>query len=164
MRPSPIILLALALAFSASGCAAMMEAWRTEHCNYDGAYADGMNDARGGKPMNVGQYDHCVDGIADAKTGYREGFTNGTATTAIVVHEHRGQRHAGHVAPPAGTRHQPPCRYQTDCASGAWCRDRGDGYNVCMDSEPRGNFCQHGTDCASGLFCRDRGDGFSVCM
>lgn len=151
--------LVLTVALVLSGCAAMMEQWRDQHCNYDGAFADGMNDARAGHAMNIGQYDtSChAETVAEARTGYREGFTEGNASTVVVHHEHHGQR-------VASGRYQPVCKWNTDCGSGGWCRDRGDGVSVCMNQEPRGSFCKWATDCASGLFCRDRGDGLQQCM
>lgn len=57
-------------------------------------------------------------------------------------------------AQPQGTG-QPLCRSGVDCGPGAFCRDRGDGVNLCMGSGGAGAFCASGIDCGPGLFCRD---------
>jgi Dickkopf N-terminal cysteine-rich region len=59
---------------------------------------------------------------------------------------------------------QPYCQWHSDCGQGSWCRDRGDGVNVCMGHGARNASCAYGSDCGPGLFCRDRGDGMKVCM
>ena len=64
---------------------------------------------------------------------------------------------------PLGTS-QRSCNSSLDCGSGGWCRDRGDGLKVCMNSGQHGDSCQSALDCGSGGFCKDRGDGMKVCM
>lgn len=66
------------------------------------------------------------------------------------------------VAPPGSS--QRGCGNHLDCGHGGWCKDRGDGLKVCMDSGEHGDACQSSIDCGSGGFCRDRGDGMKVCM
>jgi len=68
----------LALAMVTPSCAGMMQSWRKAHCNYDGAYKLGMNDARAGKEMTSAIAMHCpATGKAEAQRGYREGYTLG---------------------------------------------------------------------------------------
>jgi hypothetical protein len=56
------------------------------------------------------------------------------------------------------------CNSTIDCASGAFCKNRGDGIKVCMANGGRGDFCVSTIDCSSGLFCKSRGDGLKSCM
>lgn len=56
------------------------------------------------------------------------------------------------------------CNSSLDCGSGGWCKDRGDGVQVCMNKGGHGDSCQSSLDCGSGGWCKDRGDGFMVCM
>jgi hypothetical protein len=87
-----------------------------------------------------------------------------TAPVHVVV-EHRGW------PSPQGTAHATPsrragsagCSSHLDCGSGGWCKDRGDGVNVCMDRGGQDGFCDSSIDCGRG-FCKDRGDGLKVCM
>jgi|GEM_PF-2411669 len=153
-------LVALLAITTLAGCAELQRAWQEDHCHYDGAYADGMNDARTGSPMNPASIaDACPPQTRpDVQAGYRDGYTNGAATVAPPHHPHRrgyrGLRDTG----------QPYCRYGTDCRGAGFCRDRGDGVRVCMDHGRRGDYCRFGTDCRGSLFCKDRGDGIRVCM
>jgi len=56
------------------------------------------------------------------------------------------------------TNVQQGCRVDFDCPSGGWaCRNRGDGYSVCMANGPPGAFCASSADCAMGLSCRVTG-------
>ncbi len=74
------ILCVLGGALVGSSCAGMMQSWRHAHCNYDGAYKLGMNDAREGKQMSSAIAMHCpAAGKTAAQRGYREGFTNGAS-------------------------------------------------------------------------------------
>ena len=58
----------------------------------------------------------------------------------------------------APTNVQQGCRVDFDCPSGGWaCRNRGDGYSVCMANGPPGAFCASSGDCAMGLTCRQTG-------
>ncbi|MBK7857400.1 MAG: hypothetical protein IPJ65_02005 [Archangiaceae bacterium] len=56
------------------------------------------------------------------------------------------------------------CTSSLDCGPGGWCKDRGDGVNVCMNHGSHGDYCQSSIDCGAGGFCKDRGDGVNVCM
>ena len=77
------IILALGAALASPSCAGMMQSWRQAHCNYDGAYKLGMNDAREGKEMSSAIAMHCpAQGKAAAQQGYREGFTLGATNGA----------------------------------------------------------------------------------
>jgi hypothetical protein len=78
---------------------------------------------------------------------------------AIVVVPGRGG-----VRSPSGGNGNYYCHSSIDCGPGGWCKDRGDGVNVCMSHGSRGEFCQSSIDCGGGLFCKDRGDGMNVCM
>ncbi len=60
----------------------------------------------------------------------------------------------GWVAP---MNSQPGCRSDADCGSIGFCRNRGDGYAVCMANGAPGAFCAAGNDCAVGLSCRATG-------
>lgn len=78
-------------------------------------------------------------------------------------------RVAPHRGPRGGRRleresNQFECSSNLDCGAGSWCKDRGDGVKVCMDSGGHGDFCQNNLDCGSGGWCKDRGDGMKVCM
>ena len=57
----------------------------------------------------------------------------------------------------APTTVQPGCRGDADCGSTGFCRNRGDGYAVCMANGAPGAFCSAGNDCAVGLVCRSTG-------
>ncbi|MCK5799082.1 MAG: hypothetical protein KAI47_17940 [Deltaproteobacteria bacterium] len=73
-----VITLALALTIVGGGCAAMMQQWRVTHCNYDGAYKAGMNDATKGEEMKQAFSSGCFEkDRAIAEKGYREGYTIG---------------------------------------------------------------------------------------
>lgn len=61
------------------------------------------------------------------------------------------------MAPPAGSS----CRSSLDCGSGDWCKDRGDGVNVCMGHGGQGAPCSSSLDC-EGMWCR--GDTFKTCQ
>lgn len=63
----------------------------------------------------------------------------------------------------AVARQQAYCSNSLDCGSGEFCKDRGDGMNVCMGKGAQGHYCNSGIDCAS-MSCKDPGDGFKVCM
>jgi hypothetical protein len=56
------------------------------------------------------------------------------------------------------------CHSSIDCAAGAFCKDRGDGYKICMNDGRRGELCSSSIDCEHGRFCKDRGDGMKVCL
>lgn len=60
----------------------------------------------------------------------------------------------------------PYCQSNLDCDGvGNWCKDRGDGIQLCMSSDGHpGDYCTSGLDCGRGLFCKDRGDGLKMCM
>jgi len=70
----------------------MMQAHLNQVCNYDGAYAEGVNDAKSGEDMNLYTLGKCpADVREEAKRGYREGYTSaiqGGGTTVIAeVHD-----------------------------------------------------------------------------
>jgi len=76
----------------------------------------------------------------------------------------------GPVVPAPGPRrpvrdsNQPMCQSSLDCGPGGWCKDRGDGVQLCMNHGDHDDFCQSALDCGSGLFCQKSGDGFMRCM
>jgi len=93
-QPNKISRLAIFLltagAMATPSCAGMMQAWRQAHCNYDGAYKLGMNEAREGKEMSSAIAMHCpAEGKAEAQRGYREGYTigatNDTAASTVAA-------------------------------------------------------------------------------
>jgi hypothetical protein len=80
MKPAAIALL---VSLAHLGCAGAMSSWREANCNYDGAYKAGMNAARGGEEMEQNFAGPCEpDTRPDAERGYREGYTEGVASTA----------------------------------------------------------------------------------
>jgi hypothetical protein len=69
-----------------TSCAGMMRAWRDQNCNYDGAYAAGMNEARKRKAMNPSFAEQCdLLSQEDTQRGYREGYTAGAGGPAIIA-------------------------------------------------------------------------------
>ena len=86
--------LVLCFSLPLMGCAAMRQAHVDRVCNYDGAYAWGMNEARDGTAMNPAFLDTCPpETQAVAKQGYREGYTAGASGTTVVVAGRQAQPH-----------------------------------------------------------------------
>src|SRR4051812_39048773 len=68
----------LLLLFSFNSFASLEDAVREQVCNENGGFAQGMNDAREGKPMNQGFTRICDDKLRDQiQKSYREGFVAG---------------------------------------------------------------------------------------
>lgn len=88
---------------------------------------------------------------------------------AVATQVHRGPRPLAQQSAPgvsfsmntsepaAPTNAQQGCRVDFDCASGSICRNRGDGYSVCMHNGRAGDFCASSNDCVLGLNCRSTG-------
>ena len=79
--------LSLCALMIATGCAGMMQQWRHQTCNYDGAYQHGMNEARQGKRMNAAGLSYSCDQLdsPEVQRGYREGYTAGAGGIAIYT-------------------------------------------------------------------------------
>ncbi len=76
-------LLLLLLTLGLFGCAAMKKDFVENYCNYDGGYEFGMNDSKRGDEMFTGRFNSCPPNVqAEAKKGYREGYTKATETGA----------------------------------------------------------------------------------
>jgi len=149
------------------------EQWRRDHCHYDGAYADGMNEARRGKPMSPQQFiGQCpVEIEAEVMDGYREGYTAGAQAAPISEPPaHRDDRAANTTTTatrepaPALSTAQWVCDNTLDCKGKGWCKDRGDGVKLCMKDGARGDYCTSTIDCGSGLWCKKGPAGLEVCM
>jgi hypothetical protein len=87
---------ALFLMVGSSGCAESIAQWRDVHCNYDAAYAAGLNTYQQGQPLDVASYGQCP--AADRPTalrGYREGYEAAMNANA----RRRGPRAAVVIAP-----------------------------------------------------------------
>lgn len=77
-----------------------------------------------------------------------------------------GRSRGGGFAQPQQQQQMAPmtgqgCRSSLDCASGQWCKDRGDGANVCMGGGGQGSPCTSSLDC-EGMWCR--GSGIKTCQ
>ncbi|MBL8785001.1 MAG: hypothetical protein JNJ59_08890 [Deltaproteobacteria bacterium] len=153
MLPMRTHLLTLFLCALPMGCAALAEQWRQEHCHFDGAYQDGVNDARLGRVMDADYYvDQCTADAAQAvRDGYRRGYETGLNAGGP----------ARAAAPDLG---QPTCRSTLDCKGSGFCKDRGDGLMLCMNKGGRGDYCTSGIDCAGGAFCKPSPDGLKTCQ
>ena len=145
-----------------SGCAGL----KGVECNYDAAYAFGMNQARHGKPMVPSwATSGCPEAVhGDVTLGYREGYTAGVGgrpSAAPARSQARPQfaRAKGASAVAVEGR----CTGDQDCNAGR-CRDRGDGITICMHKGQSGDGCRFSSDCDSGLFCKDPGNGLRACM
>lgn len=67
---------ALLLCFSLVGCVSLKEA-RKKSCNYESAYAIGVNDAQEGRPMKSDISEVCDEPDKEAVSrGYREGYSS----------------------------------------------------------------------------------------
>jgi hypothetical protein len=63
-----------------------MASWRQAHCNYDGAFKAGMNDARAGNEMRMTFAEPCPAQVrAEAERGYRDGYSRGVGGGPVVV-------------------------------------------------------------------------------
>jgi len=165
-----IVIVVLGLVVSAAGVACISpEQWRMDHCHYDGAYADGMNEARRGLPMNPQQYvGQCpIEIEAEVMDGYREGYTAGVAAGPLPARPYHGGggRPPAQAAPaPPGTTGQWACDSTIDCSGHGFCKDRGDGVKLCMHEGARGDYCTSTIDCGGGLFCKRGPGGLEICM
>lgn len=73
----------LAIATFGSSCAAMLKDWQDSHCNYDGAYSDGMAAQRAHEEPNAGRYGQCTPETREvAMRGYREGYESAARAQA----------------------------------------------------------------------------------
>lgn len=76
------VLVALLVGLSITSCAAMRDAY----CHYDGAFSQGMNDAREGKRMNGDPAMICHEPDKEVVSrAYREGYLRGTDSGRSVV-------------------------------------------------------------------------------
>lgn len=168
----------LAVVVVGVGCVPTAQ-WKRENCHYDGAYANGMNEARSGKPMNTHQYVGVCPAELEAEIleGYREGYTVGLQARPLSQDGGSSQPTRVRVEDPGAGSYDPtrptrtsgsstdqmPCKYSYDCKPG-FCKDRGDGVRICMNKGGRGDYCTNGTECGSGLFCKDGPQGLKVCQ
>lgn len=71
------------LVFSAGGCAASVEEYRTKYCNYEGAFTRGSNDAELMRKANENWITYCTpQQTSHAENGYRSGY-NTTANSYL---------------------------------------------------------------------------------
>ena len=58
-------------------CAGAMSNWRQNYCNYEGAFASGVNDASSGKKMDTIGFGNACNALNSeaVQRGYREGYT-----------------------------------------------------------------------------------------
>jgi hypothetical protein len=82
----------LLLMFS-SGCSSLFEAirkeYRNNYCNYDGAFALGVNDARENRSMRIKVAEDCDEQDKSiVSDGYRNGYKEGLATQKNINHNH----------------------------------------------------------------------------
>ena len=169
-----IVTLGVWLVMGVAGVACISpEQWRRDHCHYDGAYADGMNEARRGTAMNPQQYvGQCpVEIEGEVMDGYREGYTAGVAAGPLPVSSSRVR--AGGAAPHPGPTHgdptigatgQWPCNSSIDCKGAGFCKDRGDGVKLCMNKGARDDYYTSSINCGPGLFCKEGPGGLEICM
>ncbi len=69
-----LVLLA-GLSVFVSSCASMMKDWQDTNCNYDAAYAAGMQEYQNGAQQKTNQYAACEGPSRnEALKGYREGY------------------------------------------------------------------------------------------
>lgn len=181
----------LAVVMVGVGCVPTAQ-WKRENCHYDGAYANGVNEARSGKPMNTHQYVGVCPAELEAEIleGYREGYTVGLQARPLPEDGGSYRRSRSYDADPGpgpspsygddpgtapyddtapprrsagSSTDQMPCKYSYDCKPG-FCKDRGDGVRLCMNKGERGDYCTNGTECGFGLFCKDGPQGLKVCQ
>lgn len=82
------------------GCASMIEAQRKQVCNYDGAYKQGMNDARENQPMNTSISSYCDATETEVtERGYREGYTAGVGNRPTQIFVNVSGRKSGSHGP-----------------------------------------------------------------
>lgn len=77
------VVLVCSVAAMSTSCAALEKAWVKGHCNYNGAYSDGINDQKAGRKMYAGQYNTCPGKSREvAGKAYRKGYLKGMANAS----------------------------------------------------------------------------------
>ncbi len=76
-----------------TGCAQMQKDWEARTCNYDGSYAEGVNDAQNRSKMNPARLtSQCPSNtLAEVQKGYREGYTTQNNSLSGLVDRLRPQ-------------------------------------------------------------------------
>ncbi len=79
MKNTSTLLLFLCMAMNLISCAQMKKNWIDSNCNKEEAYANGMNEARARRPMNIQIYNtNCpADNKPAILESYRTGYENG---------------------------------------------------------------------------------------
>lgn len=165
--PASLLLTVLAVIVLASGCMATAPPMT---CDYDGAYAQGMNEALAHTPMDPARIEAGCPASAsgDVLMGYREGYTIGAeaertrprAPQVTVIRAGGGRGDADDD--------EDECTFDSDCAGGECERVRGTRRCVGGGSSGGGrggrgdSECTFDSDCRGGDCIRLEG-GINVC-
>lgn len=138
-----------------------LEGWKQTKdriCNATEAYKAGVQTGLNGQQLAYNPPGNCPGEYQQALSAkYNEGYYYGAS-------QRNTQYPGGGGAVQVGGG-QVNCRSNAECRPGQYCRNRGDGVNLCMGGSGRGYYCISSSDCAPGLYCKSlpQNPQFRVC-